>query len=131
MNLFVSEIVTPPARLPITVPDTTLARGVVEEIERTMLWRAIVRQERKIVIDGALPVLIEIERSYRGVHREYHKVDADRPRRSRRRGQLQPCVTRSGRGEHIHGSGQELARAHASYRKFRAHLLLRMGSYRH
>ena len=61
MNLFVSEIVTPPARLPITVPDTTLARGVVEEIERTMLWRAIVRQERKIVIDGALPVLIEIE----------------------------------------------------------------------
>ena len=55
MNLFVSEIVTPAARLPITVSDTALARAVVEEIERAVLWRAIVSQERRIVIDGPLP----------------------------------------------------------------------------
>ena len=57
MNLFVTEVVTPADRLPITV-DTEqegLARAVVEEIERVVLWRAIVRQERRIVIDGPLP----------------------------------------------------------------------------
>ena len=62
MSLFVSEIVTPPAGLPIAV-DTAqddLARAVVEEIERGILWRAIVSQERRIVIDG-LPQRIEIE----------------------------------------------------------------------
>ena len=61
MNLFVSEIVTPPALLPITVSDTALARAVTEEIERGVLWRAIVSQERRIVIDGPLPPRIEIE----------------------------------------------------------------------
>ena len=36
MNLFVNEIVTPPALLPITVADAdqALAAAVVEEIER-------------------------------------------------------------------------------------------------
>ena len=63
MNLFVNEIVTPPALLPITVAaaDQALAAAVVEEIERGVLWRAIVRQERRIVIDGSLPPRIDLE----------------------------------------------------------------------
>ena len=58
MNLFVSEIVTPPAHLPVTVAaaDMALAGSVVEELERGFLWRAIVRQERRIVLDGSLPL---------------------------------------------------------------------------
>ena len=63
MSLFVSEIVTPPAHLPVTVDDAqaALAAAVVDEIERTILWRAIVSQERRILIDGPLPSRIEIE----------------------------------------------------------------------
>ena len=61
MNLFVSEIVTQPAHLPITATDEALAAAVVEEIERTILWRALVSQERRILIDGPLPPRIEIE----------------------------------------------------------------------
>ena len=63
MNLFFSELVTPPAHLPITVDaaDTALAAAVVEEIERGVLWRAIVHQTRRIVIDGALPPRLELE----------------------------------------------------------------------
>ena len=34
---------------------------MVDEIERTILWRAIVAQERRIVISGPLPSRIEIE----------------------------------------------------------------------
>ena len=34
---------------------------MVEEIERVVLWRAIVSQERRIVIDGPLPQLLELE----------------------------------------------------------------------
>ena len=58
MNLFVSEIVTPPAHLPVTVAaaDQALAAAVVEEVERSYLFRAIVRQERRILIDGPLPL---------------------------------------------------------------------------
>ena len=33
----------------------------MDEIERAILWRAIVSQERRIVIDGALPSVLEIE----------------------------------------------------------------------
>ena len=53
----------PPTALPIAVDaaDEALAAAVVEEIERTILWRAIVSQERRIVIDGPLPSRIEIE----------------------------------------------------------------------
>ena len=61
MNLFVSQIVTPPSSLPIAATDEALAAAVVEEIQSTILWRAIVRQELKIVIDGALPKLLELE----------------------------------------------------------------------
>ena len=61
MSLFVSEIVTPPASLPLIATDAALAAAVVEEIERTILWRAVVRQTRRILIDGALPSRIEIE----------------------------------------------------------------------
>ena len=60
MNLF-GEVVTPPAHLPVTVADAQLAAAVVEEIERGVLWRAVVRQERRIVLDGSLPPRIEIE----------------------------------------------------------------------
>ena len=61
MNLFFSELVSPPARLPITATDDALARAVVEEIERSVLWRAIVSQERRTVIDGPLPPRLELE----------------------------------------------------------------------
>ena len=57
MSFFAYEIVTPPAHLPISSTDTALAAAVVEEIERGVLWRAIVRQERRILIDGPLPIL--------------------------------------------------------------------------
>ena len=63
MNLFVTEVVTPADRLPITV-DTEqegLARAVVEEIERGVLWRAIVRQTRLILVDGPLPSQLDLE----------------------------------------------------------------------
>ena len=63
MNLFFSELVTPPAHLPITVDaaDTALAAAVVDECERGVLWRSIVHQTRRIVIDGALPPVLELE----------------------------------------------------------------------
>ena len=61
MSLFVSEIVTPPAALPITATDEALAAAVVEEIERVILWRAIVSMERRVLIDGPLPPLLELE----------------------------------------------------------------------
>ena len=58
-----SEIVTPPTALPVTVAaaDMALAAAVTEELERVYLWRAIVRQERRITVDGPLPPRIEIE----------------------------------------------------------------------
>ena len=61
MNLFVNSIITPPAHLPVTASDTDLAAAVVEEIERVHLWRGIVRQTRRITLDGPLPPRIEIE----------------------------------------------------------------------
>ena len=61
MNLFMSEVVTPAEHLPITASDTDLAAAVVDEIERTVLWRAVVSQTRKIEIDGPLPSVLEIE----------------------------------------------------------------------
>ena len=76
MNLFVNEIVTPPAHLPITVNDAQadLAAAVVEEIERGILWRAIVSQERLILIDGPLPPPSR-NRASDG-HRELDPVDS-------------------------------------------------------
>ena len=63
MTFFVSEIVTAPARLPITVAaaQADLAAAVVEEIERAVLWRGIVLQTRRILIDGPLPPRLELE----------------------------------------------------------------------
>ena len=63
MNLFVNEIVAQPATLPIAVADAdqALAAAVTEELERVHLWRAIVRQTRRVVIDGPLPSRIELE----------------------------------------------------------------------
>ena len=61
MNPFSFEVVTPPTHLPITVADEALVRAVTEEIERLVLWRAIVSQERRITVDGPLPPRIEIE----------------------------------------------------------------------
>ena len=61
MNLFVSEIVAPPVELPIVTKQVGIARSVVDEIERTILWRAVVSQERRILIDGPLPPSLEIE----------------------------------------------------------------------
>ena len=58
-----SEIITPPAHLPVTVAaaDMALAAAVVEEIEKVHLWRAVVAQTRRILIDGSLPARIELE----------------------------------------------------------------------
>ena len=63
MSFYAYEIVTPPAHLPVTVAaaDMALAAAVVEEIERGVLWRGIVRQERRILIDGPLPQILELE----------------------------------------------------------------------
>ena len=63
MNLFMTEIVTPPTTLPVTVAaaDQALAAAVVEEVERVHLWRGIVRQTRRITLDGPLPPRIELE----------------------------------------------------------------------
>ena len=63
MNLFVNAIVTPPAHLPIEVSATAkpLALAVTEEVERLILQRGIVSQERRIIVDGHLPSRLEIE----------------------------------------------------------------------
>ena len=63
MNLFVTEIVTPPEHLPITASDTDLAAAVTEEIELTVLWRACVLQTRRILIDGPLPRFSNLSQS--------------------------------------------------------------------
>ena len=59
MSLFLTEIVTPPAHLPVTVAaaDQELGRAVVEELEQVHLWRAVVAQERRIRVNGPLPPL--------------------------------------------------------------------------
>ena len=63
MNLFVTEVVTPPEHLPVEVAaaDQALAAAVVEEIERVVLWRGLVRQTRRITVDGPLAAQIELE----------------------------------------------------------------------
>ena len=63
MSLFVSEIVTAPAHLPVTVAaaDQALGAAVTEELERVVLWRGIVSQTRRITVDGPLPARIELE----------------------------------------------------------------------
>ena len=63
MNLFFSELITPPAHLPVTVAaaDQALGHAVVEELEKVHLWRAIVAQERRIRVNGPLPPYFEIE----------------------------------------------------------------------
>ena len=48
MTYFPSEIVTPAAHLPISATDEALASAVVEELERAVLWRAVVRQTRRV-----------------------------------------------------------------------------------
>ena len=62
MNLF-GEVVTAAAHLPVTVAaaDMALASAVVEELERVHLWRAVVAQTRRILIDGPLPPRIDLE----------------------------------------------------------------------
>ena len=61
MSLFMDQVVTPPASLPLIAADAALVAAVVSEIERSVLWRAIVHQTRRILIDGDLPARIEIE----------------------------------------------------------------------
>ena len=65
MSFYAYEIVTPPAHLPVTVAasQTDLAAAVVSEIERSVLWRGIVEQRRRILIDGELPQRLLIEPS--------------------------------------------------------------------
>lgn len=63
MSLFVNQIITAPEHLPVTVAaaDEALTAGIVEELERSILFRGIVHQTRRILIDGNLPPRIEIE----------------------------------------------------------------------
>ena len=63
MNLFFSEVITPPTHLPVTVDSAQndLARAIVEEVERLVLHRAIAHQTRKITIDGPLDFILELE----------------------------------------------------------------------
>ena len=61
MALFMDQVVTPPTSLPVIATDAALVAAVVSEIERSVLWRAIVHQTRRILIDGDLPSRIEIE----------------------------------------------------------------------
>ena len=61
MSLFMDQVVTPPASLPLIAADIALVAAVVSEIERSVLWRAIVHQTRRILIDSDLPARIEIE----------------------------------------------------------------------
>ena len=63
MTYFVDEIVTPPAHLPISVAaaDEALALAVTEEVEKGVLWRGVVAQTRRVLVDGPLPSRIEIE----------------------------------------------------------------------
>ena len=58
-----SEIITPPDHLPVEVAaaQQALAAAVTEEVERVHLWRAIVRQTRRITLDGPLPPRFELE----------------------------------------------------------------------
>ena len=61
MALFMDQVVTPPTSLPVIATDAALVAAVVSEIERSVLWRAIVHQTRRILIDSDLPARIEIE----------------------------------------------------------------------
>ena len=63
MNLFVSSIITPATSLPVTVAaaQESLAAAVTEEVERVVLWRAVVRQTRYILIDGPLHSRLDLE----------------------------------------------------------------------
>ena len=63
MTLFASLIVTPPEHLPITVSDaqTELALAVTDELERQVMWRAIVAQTRRAEVDGPLPPRVDLE----------------------------------------------------------------------
>ena len=61
MALFMDQVVTPPMALPVIATDAALVAAVVDEIELSVLWRAIVHQTRRIRIDGALPSRIMIE----------------------------------------------------------------------
>ena len=72
---FASEIVTPAAELPVTVADaqeyaradsddaifSRLIAAVTLETERSVLWRAIVTQRRRLVADAPLAPQIDLE----------------------------------------------------------------------
>ena len=58
---YFGETTIAPTHLPIEATDEALAKAVIEEIEGVILWRAVVGQTRRILIDGPLPSLIEFE----------------------------------------------------------------------
>ena len=72
---FASEIVTPPAALPVTVAEAQayaradsddsiferLIAAVTLETERSVLWRGIVAQRRRLVVDAPLARHIDLE----------------------------------------------------------------------
>ena len=72
---FASEIVTPPSALPVTVAEAQayaqadsddeifarLIEAVTLETERSVLWRAIVRQRRRLVVDAPLARELTLE----------------------------------------------------------------------
>ena len=72
---FASEIVTPPAALPVTILEAQeyaradsddsiferLIEAVTLETERSVLWRAIVEQRRRLVADAPLALRLTLE----------------------------------------------------------------------
>ena len=129
MNLFMTGVVTPPAHLPVevAVADQALAAAVVEEVELTVLWRAVVAQERRIVLDGAPPQLIEIEPTTDIV--SLTRWTNGDPARSRGFGQLRGCEPRSVR-DHLDTSTLcILARPRAINRELRAYVYSGVGSH--
>ena len=128
MTLFFSEVVAAPDRLPIEATDDALARAVVDEIERTILWRAVVSQTRKIVIDGPLPQLLELEPTT-AITSVTRWTSAD-PAEVLRRGHLRRGDQRPGRDHHRALVRVRMASARSGYRELRVDVHGRMGSHR-
>ena len=130
MSLFVNQIITAPEHLPVTVAaaDETLTAAIVEELERSILFRGIVHQTRRILIDGDLPPRIEIEPTTSIVSLTRYTPDDDAE-------VIDPddfmyVSTRSARNHHRAARPEWLASRRARYQFLRAHLRVRLDGHR-
>ena len=129
MNFYFSELVTAPARLPITVDaaDKVLAAAVVQELE-LYLGRAIVAQTRRVLIDGDLPPRIEIEPTTSIVSLTRWTEDDDAEVIDDT--EYNFVFARSGGLHNRTAPPRRLARTRAINRQFCIDLRVRMGSHR-